>query len=197
MAKSHCPNNCVKTPISIRATNSKFSSIKAPSSCESTSPFHQNNAALSSNKAGPSQNQHPPMTPSLRKSFDSPVTLGDDRREQLLHSTMRIRNALVLALSITSLLSGCTTTSDDRHVAKVMRDRNWPRIEQIARTEVKKRESAWPDEAVYLPQEHKDKMWVVWAIAGTPNSDGQRRIALMIGDDGSVVMYKTYMLGDR
>jgi hypothetical protein len=110
---------------------------------------------------------------------------------------MKICFALILAVSIASLLNGCTTTGDDRHVAKVMRDRNWPRIEQIARAEVKKRELAWPDAAVYLPQEHKDKMWVVWAIAGTPNGDAQRRIALMIQDDGTVVMYKRYMLGER
>lgn len=110
---------------------------------------------------------------------------------------MNIRYALMLAVSIASLLSGCTTTSEDRHIARVMRHRDWPRIEQIARTEVKRRELSWPDTAVYLPQEHKDKVWVVWAIAGTPNSDGQRRIALMIGDDGAIVMYKRYSLGER
>ncbi len=38
--------------------------------------------------------------------------------------------------------------------------------------------------------EHKDKIWVVAAMAGTPNGDVQRVVNLMIGDDGKILVYK-------
>jgi hypothetical protein len=105
---------------------------------------------------------------------------------------MKIRRALILAVSIASLLSGCTTTStsaDEAHLDKLLRHRSWPGIEQIAKTEVKKREKllGWPDTAAYLPWEHKDKVWVVAAMAETPV---RRVVTLWIGDDGSVLEYK-------
>src|SRR5258705_12070605 len=110
---------------------------------------------------------------------------------------MKIRRALILAVSTASLLSGCTTPSDEAHVERLMRHRSWPRIEQIAKTEVKKREKllGWLDDASYLPAEHKDKVWLVMAMTGTPNGDVQRVISLMIGDDGSVLAYKRYWEG--
>ncbi len=110
---------------------------------------------------------------------------------------MNIRHTFVLAVSIALLLSGCTTTRDERHVERLLHHRSWPRIEQIAKDEVKKREklSGWPDDAVYLPTEHKDRAWVVMAMAGTPNGDVQRVISLMIGDDGAVLAYKRYWEG--
>jgi hypothetical protein len=105
---------------------------------------------------------------------------------------MKIRRALILAVSIASLLSGCTTPGDEAHLERLMRHRSWPRIEQIAKTEVEKREKllGWPDNASYLPMEHQDKVWDVMAMTGTPNGDVQRVITLMIGDDGDVLAYQ-------
>ena len=110
---------------------------------------------------------------------------------------MNIRYALILAVSIASLLSGCTTASEEARVERLMRHRSWPRIQQIAAAECKKREKllGWPDTASYLPEEHKDKVWSVMAMTGTPNGDAQRVIALMIGDDGAVLAYKRYWEG--
>ena len=110
---------------------------------------------------------------------------------------MKIRRALILAVSIASLLSGCTTPSDEAQLEGLMRHRSWPRIEQIAKTEVEKREKllGWPDNASYVPTEHKDKVWVVMAMAGTPKGDVQRVIALMIGDNGAVQAYKRHWDG--
>ncbi|HEX3357110.1 MAG TPA: hypothetical protein VHS31_09080 [Tepidisphaeraceae bacterium] len=116
---------------------------------------------------------------------------------------MNIRHTLILAVSIVSLLSGCITPSDearvnDAAVQSLMRDRSWPRIEQIAKDEVKKRELlTWPDNASYLPVEHKDKVWGVTAMTGTSNGDVQRVISLMIGDDGAVLAYKRHWEGER
>jgi len=58
---------------------------------------------------------------------------------------MKTRYALILVVSIASLLSGCTTPRDEAsaneaHVQRLMRHRSWPRIQQIATAEVKKRE---------------------------------------------------------
>jgi len=114
---------------------------------------------------------------------------------------MNIRYGLILAISIASLLGGCTTGDEGdrnaKHAEKLMHHRDWPRIEQIAKTEVKKREVAWPDNATYLPEEHTDKGWVVWAMTATPNGDLQRKILLLMGDDGRVMMYKRYTPGER
>ena len=117
-----------------------------------------------------------------------------------LDTAMKIRYALILAASIASLLSGCATTSDEAHIERLMRHRSWPRIEQIAKDEVKKREKhlgGWPDNANYVPTEHKDKVWVVTAMTGTPGGDLQRVIYLMIGDDGAVLTYKRYWQGEE
>jgi hypothetical protein len=108
---------------------------------------------------------------------------------------MNIRYALTLAVTTSLFLIGCTTTHDERPVESLMRHRDWPRIQRVAETEVKKREILWLDPADYLPQEHKDKIWVVMAMAGTPNGDVQRVIILMIGDDGTVLEYERYWDG--
>ena len=110
---------------------------------------------------------------------------------------MNTRHALILAVAIGTLLVGCTTTPDERHVERLMRHHSWPRIQQIATAECKKREKllGWPDTASYLPAEHKDKVWSVMAMTGIPNGDVQRVISLMIGDDGAVLVYKRYWEG--
>ena len=70
-----------------------------------------------------------------------------------------------------------------------MQHRSWPRIQEIAKAEVTKREKLldWSDTATYIPAEHKDKVWVVMATAETPV---RRTITLMIGEDGAVLTYK-------
>ena len=73
-----------------------------------------------------------------------------------------------------------------------MRHRDWPRIQQVAEREVKKREIVWPDHAGYLPMEHDDKIWAVTAMTGTPNGDVERTVMMMIGDDGKVLSYQRY-----
>jgi hypothetical protein len=100
--------------------------------------------------------------------------------------------ALIAAASVVLLLSGCTTPNDEAHVERLMRHRSWPRIEQVATAEVTRREKllGWPDNALYLPSEHKDKVWAVAAMAGTPNGDVRRVVTLLIGDDGDVLVYK-------
>lgn len=103
---------------------------------------------------------------------------------------MNIRYALILAVTTGMLLIGCTATPDERQVERLMRHHSWPRIQQIAETEVKKREVLWPEAAGYVPTEHKDKIWVVTAMTGTPKGDLQRVVYLMIGDDGKVLVYK-------
>ncbi len=115
---------------------------------------------------------------------------------------MYTRYALILALTTGLVLIGCTTTRDEarrneRQVEGLMRHRDWPRIQRIAETEVKKREISWPEPADYLPVEHKDKIWGVTAMTGTPNGDLQRVVWLMIGDDGAVLAYKKYREGER
>jgi hypothetical protein len=109
---------------------------------------------------------------------------------------MNIRHALILATSITLFVSGCTTPNDEARVERLMRHRSWPRIQQIATAEVTKREKllGWPDTAAYIPTEHKDKAWLVTAMAETPVS---RVITLMIGDDGAVLAYKRHWEGGR
>ena len=80
-----------------------------------------------------------------------------------------------------------------------MRHRSWPRIQQIATAEVKNREKllGWPDDAGYLPAEHKDKVWAVMTMTATPNGDVERVIALTIGDDGAVLAYERHWKGER
>ena len=109
---------------------------------------------------------------------------------------MNIRHALILAASVTLLLSGCTTPNDEARVERLMRHRSWPRIQQIATSEVTRREKllGWPDTAVYVPAEHKDKVWVVTAMADAPM---RRVVTLMIGDDGAVLGYKRHWEGVR
>ena len=110
---------------------------------------------------------------------------------------MNIRPALALAVTTGLFLIGCTTPRDERHLERLMRHRSWPRIQQIAETEVKKREIWWPEPAGYVPTEHKDKIWVVTAMTGTPNGDVQRVVMMMIGDDGKVLVYKRHWKGER
>ena len=110
---------------------------------------------------------------------------------------MSIRYALILAVTIGLFLIGCTTTPDERHVERLMRHRDWPRIQRVAETEVKKREILWPEHADYLPMEHKDKIWGVGAMTGTPNGDVERTVMLLIGDDGAVLAYKRYWKGSE
>ena len=102
---------------------------------------------------------------------------------------MNLRRAFIFAISIASLLSGCTHASEEAQLARLMRHRSWPRIQQIAKAEVQKREKLF-DNAEYLPAEHKDKVWVVMAMTGTTKGDLQGVVTLMIGDDGSILAYK-------
>jgi len=105
---------------------------------------------------------------------------------------MKTCYALLLAAAIVSLLTGCATTSDERNLDKLMQHRDWPRIQRAAEAEVKKREAlaGWPDNAGYLPVDHKDKLWVVMAMTATPNGDVRRSITLMISDDGTILGYQ-------
>jgi hypothetical protein len=77
-----------------------------------------------------------------------------------------------------------------------MKHPDWPRIQQIAEKEVKKREFLWPDNAGYFPMEHKEKIWDVTAMTGTPNGDVERAVIMMIGDDGKVLTYERYWKGE-
>src|SRR5215212_5406672 len=61
-----------------------------------------------------------------------------------LQRAMNVRYALILAITTALFLIGCTTTPDERHLERLMRHRSWPGIQQIAQTEVKKREILWP-----------------------------------------------------
>jgi len=112
---------------------------------------------------------------------------------------MKTRRVFVLAVSIASLLGGCTTSSNQARVERLTRHPSWPRIQQIARAEVEQREKllGWPDNAGYVPVEHKDKIWVVMAMAGTPDGSVQRAVTLTIGDDGTVLLYKRHWTGQR
>ena len=105
---------------------------------------------------------------------------------------MNIRRALVLAVSIGLFLIGCTTPRDEARVEKLLRHPSWPRIQQIATTEVKKREKllGWPDTAAYLPYEHAKRVWTVGAMSGTSASDVGRVVILTISDDGGVLAYQ-------
>src|SRR5689334_15599152 len=104
---------------------------------------------------------------------------------------MNIRPTLILAVVSVSFLFGCTSTPDERHAERLLRDRSWPRIQQIAKAEVEKREKllGWPADAGYLPMDHRDKVWVVMAMADTKGKS-ERVISVMIGDDGAVLDYK-------
>ncbi|HSU55149.1 MAG TPA: hypothetical protein VLT36_13915 [Candidatus Dormibacteraeota bacterium] len=113
---------------------------------------------------------------------------------------MNIRYAIILTFPIGLVLVGCTTTRDqaarnERQVETFKRDGGWLRIQQIAEREVKKREMLWAEPAEYLPVEHKNKVWSVTAMTGTPNGDLQRVVMMMIGDGGKVLAYKRYWKG--
>lgn len=108
---------------------------------------------------------------------------------------MKFRRIFILTVSSCLLLSGCTTPSDEAHVERLTRHRDWPEIQRVAEREVKKREIWWPDSSAYLPMEHEENIWSVTAMAGTTNGDAQRVVMLMIGDDGSVLAYKRYWQG--
>ena len=115
---------------------------------------------------------------------------------------MNIRHALVLAVSIGLFLIGCATPRDERHLERLMRHHSWPRIQQVAETEVKKREKilgvqTWPDTAKYLPMEHAKRVWTVGAMAGTPRHDVGRVVIVTISDDGDVLAYERYWDGQR
>ena len=114
---------------------------------------------------------------------------------------MNMQRALILIVSVASLLSGCTTTNstsaDEARLKELLDHRSWPRIEQIARTEVKKREVAWPDTAAYLPEEHTKRVWIVTALSGTPDGDVGRVVILWISDDGDVLDYQRHSDGLR
>ena len=128
----------------------------------------------------------------LHSEIFAPAPLSTHVRP--LHRTMNTRYALILAVTTGLFLIGCTTTRDERHLERLLRHRDWPLIQQIAEKEVKKREILWPEPAGYLPEEHKDKIWVVMAIdRDTP--EAQRMVMLMIGDDGKVLEYKRYWEG--
>ena len=109
---------------------------------------------------------------------------------------MNTRHALILAVSIGLFLNGCTTSEEGRrneaHLDRLMRQHSWPRIQQVAETEVKKREKlfGWPDTAAYLPQEHTKKVWTVAAMSGTPAGDVGRVVILTISDNGDVLAYQ-------
>jgi hypothetical protein len=108
---------------------------------------------------------------------------------------MNIRHTLVLAVSIALFLTGCETPRDELHVDSLMRRHSWPRIQQIAKAEVEKREKplGWPATAAYLPQDHRKKVWVVGAISEeTPPSHA---VILTISDDGDVLTYQRYIDG--
>ena len=107
---------------------------------------------------------------------------------------MNIRQTLIPALTFALLLTGCTTTDDVAHVERLMRHRSWPQIQQVATAEVTKREKllGWSDTAAYIPIEHKDKVWVVTAMPGTPNGDVRRGVTLLIGNDGAVLAYNRH-----
>jgi hypothetical protein len=114
------------------------------------------------------------------------------------HCAMNIRYALILAVTTGLFLIGCASdegTRNERHVEGLMRHRDWPRIQQIAEKEVKKREILWPAHADYVPIEHKDKVWSVTAMTGTRNGDVERMVILTIEDDGTVGAYKRYWKG--
>ena len=115
---------------------------------------------------------------------------------------MNIRHTFLLAVSIGWLLGGCATQGDEgkaneAHVDRLMRHHSWPLIRQIAKAEVEKREMQWPGTADYLPVEHKDKVWLVMAMTGTPNGDVERSVSLTIGDDGAVLSYERHWSGER
>jgi hypothetical protein len=105
---------------------------------------------------------------------------------------MSIRHTLLLAVSISLFLIGCTTPGDEAHLERLMGHRSWPRIQQIAKTEVETREKllGWPDTAAYLPEEHKDGIWTVAAMSGTPTGGVGRVVILTINDDGDVLAYQ-------
>jgi hypothetical protein len=109
---------------------------------------------------------------------------------------MKTRYAPILALTIGLLLIGCATsdegTRNQRHVDRLMRHHDWPLIQQITKKEVNHRETSWPEGADYVPSEHKDNIWTIAAMTGTPNGDVERTVILTIGHDGKVLAYKRY-----
>src|SRR2546430_1268575 len=112
---------------------------------------------------------------------------------------MNIRHVLILAVTTGLFLIGCTTTRDERHLERLMRHHSWPRIQQVAETEVKKREKllgvqTWPDTAAYLPMEHTKRVWTVGASSGTAASD-VGRVVILTSDDGDVLAYERYWDG--
>jgi hypothetical protein len=112
---------------------------------------------------------------------------------------MNIRHALVLAVSIGLFLIGCATPRDEARLERLLQHPSWPRIQQIAETEVKKREKilGWPDTAAYLPEEHAKRVWTITAMSGTPTGGVGRVVILTISDDGDVLAYQRQSEGLR
>ena len=105
---------------------------------------------------------------------------------------MNIRHALVLAVSIGLFLISCTTPRDEARLERLMQHPSWPRIQQAAETEVKKREKilGWPGTAAYLPLEHTKRVWTVTAMSGTASGGVGRVVILTIDDNGDVLAYQ-------
>jgi hypothetical protein len=112
---------------------------------------------------------------------------------------MNIRNALVLTVSMSLFLIGCTTPRDEARLQRLMQHPAWPRIQQTAEAEVKKREKipGWPDTAAYLPEEHTKRVWIVTAMSGTPAGGVGRVVTLTISDHGDVLAYQRQPEGLR
>ena len=96
----------------------------------------------------------------------------------------------MLAVTTCLFLMGCASTRHERYVARLPLDSNWPRIQQVAETEVKRREVLWPEKDSYNPTDHRKKIWVVTVIGSKRNGEMQRMLTLLIEDDGTVLKYK-------
>ena len=129
---------------------------------------------------------------------------------------MNTRHALIVVITSASFLIACASdqaAQDERHVERLMRHRDWPRIQQVAETEVNKREIFWPriqqvaetevnkreilwaETAAYVPMDHEDQAWSVTAMSG--DRDLKRVVDLVIADDGTVLVYERNWDQDR
>ena len=95
------------------------------------------------------------------------------------------------------LIAGCSSPKGFDESAVLQRQREWPRIRELAEREVAKRKPASAPYDHYKPAQHTNGAWVVivWADypeGGYPGNSFKDTMDLVIHDDGTCTSYSVH-----